>query len=345
VMKDTNSDQSRRSNCRWQLLRRRAFTLVELLVVIAIIGILVSLLLPAIQAAREAARRSQCSNHLKQMTLATLGFESAKKELPPIYIYENDDPNRPFHGFHVYILPYLEYQGVFDKYDFKVKWNVEPNKKLSLTDIPEFICPTAPAIGERQSAFGTGFGPTTPPLGGYADYGINGRLSPQARCTLIASGTLDRSDWSGLFTGGKAFSTGSWVMDCPSDVPGTNSPLRKQTGKTYLQLATDGLSHTIMFSPDAGRPLVFEDGKLLPGIAEGSQWADPLQEWWSHDLCRGATSIMNCNNKDENYSFHVGGGMYSMGDGSVQFISDDIDLDLMITLITRSGDDTVDAAM
>jgi type II secretory pathway pseudopilin PulG len=313
-------------------------------VVIAIIGILVALLLPAIQAAREAARRSQCQNNLKQMTLATLNYEDSKKELPPIYVYVDDDPNKPKDGFHTFILPYLEYQGLYDQYDFEKRWSEEPNRTLALTNIPEFICPTAPAIGDRQGATGGGgiFGTATPPLGGYADYGINGRLSPQARCTLIATGVDDRPDWSGLFTGGKAFV--SWGQDCPGDLPGSQKPIPKQTGKTYLRLATDGLSHTIFLSPDAGRPLNFEDGKLITGIAGGSQWADPANEWWSHDLCRGATSIMNCNNRDENYAFHVGGGMYSMGDGSVHFISDDVDLDLSISLTTRAGDDAIDGS-
>jgi type II secretory pathway pseudopilin PulG len=307
--------------------------------VIAIIGILVALLLPAIQAAREAARRSQCSNNLKQMTLATLNYENAKQELPPIYVYIDDDQNKPKHGFHVYILPYMEYQGLADQYRDNLRWFDEPNKTLALTNIPEFVCPTAPAPSERPNAG------STAPIGGYADYGINGRLSPQSRCTLLASGTKDRPDWSGLFTGGEAFSTGNWAVDCPSDPPGSQKPLPKQTGKTYLRLATDGLSHTIMFSPDAGRPFNFEDGQLLPGVAGGSQWADPAHEWWSHDLCRGATSIMNCNNRDENYSFHIGGGMYSLADGSVQFISDNIDLDPMISLVTRSGDDLIDGGL
>jgi len=336
--------ETKSKNRCWQIQRcdrgRRAFTLVELLVVIAIIGILVALLLPAIQAAREAARRTQCGNHLKQMTLATLNYENALKELPPIYVYVDDNPNKPQHGFHTFILPYLEYQSLHDRYDFKLRWSDEPNKTLGLTDIPEFICPTAPASSERPSAVPTGSLPGPAPISGYADYGINGRLSPQARCTVLANSFRDRPDWSGLFTGGKAFV--SWGQDCPGDAPGSQKPMPKQTGRTFLRLATDGQSHTIMFSPDAGRPLNFEDGRLLSGVAVGSQWADPEQEWWSHDLCRGATSIMNCNNRDENYAFHVGGGMYSMADGSVHFISDDVDLDLMISLITRAGDDTVD---
>src|SRR4051794_31677389 len=113
--------------------RWRGFTLVELLVVIAIIGILVALLLPAIQAAREAARRTQCTNKLKQIGLAMLNYESAKKQLPLAYTpnytgapasgvcpsitvapsgpQSNGLPN---HFVLTFILPYLEYQSLYD---------------------------------------------------------------------------------------------------------------------------------------------------------------------------------------------------------------------------------------
>src|ERR1700761_9311018 len=94
-------------------LRRSAFTLVELLVVIAIIGILVALLLPAIQAAREAARRAQCQNHIKKLALACLNYESSKKHLPPGFI---SDPTRTeAWAWSTFILPYIEEQALYDK--------------------------------------------------------------------------------------------------------------------------------------------------------------------------------------------------------------------------------------
>ena len=90
---------------------RRGFTLVELLVVIAIIGILVALLLPAIQAAREAARRTQCSNHLKQLALAAHNFHDTYKALPPI-VNHTEGPT-----FFMHILPFIEQQALYDLYN------------------------------------------------------------------------------------------------------------------------------------------------------------------------------------------------------------------------------------
>src|SRR3954470_19143797 len=112
----------------------RGFTLVELLVVIAIIGILVALLLPAIQAAREAARRMQCTNKMKQIGLAILNYESAKKQLPLAYTPNftgpigkgpcpgantpgNLDNYKPHHFVLTFILPYLELQNIYDQID------------------------------------------------------------------------------------------------------------------------------------------------------------------------------------------------------------------------------------
>src|ERR1700749_1901108 len=93
--------------------KRAAFTLVELLVVIAIIGILVALLLPAIQAAREAARRAQCQNHIKNISLAALNFESAKKRFPKGFVSQPTDIEA--WAWTTFILPYLEEQAIYDQ--------------------------------------------------------------------------------------------------------------------------------------------------------------------------------------------------------------------------------------
>jgi type II secretory pathway pseudopilin PulG len=99
------------------------------LVVIAIIGILVALLLPAIQAAREAARRSQCQNNLRQLGVAILNYENAKKALPPGGITKGECCGASSAaGWTIYILPYVEEQALYDKYDFN-----EPNESSTDT--------------------------------------------------------------------------------------------------------------------------------------------------------------------------------------------------------------------
>ena len=249
--------------------RRKAFTLVELLVVIAIIGVLVSLLLPAVQAAREAARRSQCINNMKQITLGTLNYENSKGELPPIYVFI-PHPTNPSadpilaHGTLTYVLPYIELQTIHSKYNFKFPWSHISNRPAVDVDIPSFVCPTAPSPSERRLENNNW------PAGAYSDYAINGRISPCAVQVLLTTGLSRRDDWQDLFTGVPQYA--DFDKHCNG-----NKLLEGQDGKSTLERCTDGLSNTVMWAPDVGRPDFWEDGQIKTdrGPVSGSRWASP----------------------------------------------------------------------
>jgi len=124
---------------------KAGFTIVELLVVIAIIGMLVALLLPAVQAAREAARRSQCQNNLRQLGLAVVGHESARQVFPPGTTAGSDNFREGEHSGFVYLLPYLEQQNLFDAMDLTVPWKDEVNLRVAQTPIETYLCPSSPS--------------------------------------------------------------------------------------------------------------------------------------------------------------------------------------------------------
>lgn len=131
--------------------RRTGFTLVELLVVIAIIGVLVALLLPAVQAAREAARRTQCSNNLKQIGLALHNHHDSKKLFPSGHLHLPGATGGTMASdstWATYILPYMEAQNVFDLADFTLGFGSgDPNHRnaeFSSTTIPGMLCPSNP---------------------------------------------------------------------------------------------------------------------------------------------------------------------------------------------------------
>src|SRR3954451_18730489 len=104
--------------------RRVGFTLIELLVVIAIIAILIGLLLPAVQKVREAAARMKCTNNLKQLGLGLHNFHDANGGVPPADTNKYNDPTPPRHCWTPFVMPYIEQEPLYRRYDFTVNWDV-----------------------------------------------------------------------------------------------------------------------------------------------------------------------------------------------------------------------------
>ena len=135
------------------------FTLVELLVVITIIGILIALLLPAVQAAREAARRMQCGNNFKQVGLALHNYHAAKACFPPGMFDPTSKPNVPVYwSWSTYILPYIEQQALYDQFDFTNGnhfFSTAANQLANATILSAYVCASDPASGELVASSST----------------------------------------------------------------------------------------------------------------------------------------------------------------------------------------------
>lgn len=265
---------------------RNGFTLVELLVVIAIIGILVALLLPAIQAAREAARRSQCTNNMKQLGLGVLNFESGRKKLPaPGQCDSTGGATTTYmiHATTTLILPYIEQTAVYDMFDHKTDPIVayaatasgdafktstgcllhrrsmgrnyddpaHPSGQVAAkTKIDSFICPSAPISNEERDPV-HGYGGIDYMVAALSD--IDSRVgSPTYGMRTTPSGS---DEWKSQVV--------APMLDC--DGGGVNR-------------VTDGTSHTICWIEDAGRahPDVSSFGVYSSRFTPVSGAADPI---------------------------------------------------------------------
>lgn len=121
--------------------RRQGFTLVELLVVIGIIAVLIALFLPARRTAREAARRSQCANNLKQIAVGLCNYADVYHALPPAYTVDAD--GKPLHSWRTLLLPFLEQKPLFDQIDLSKAWDDPANAEALNTSVPAYRCPSA----------------------------------------------------------------------------------------------------------------------------------------------------------------------------------------------------------
>ncbi len=333
--------------------KHSGFTLVELLVVIAIIGVLVGLLLPAVQAAREAARRSQCANNMRQLGIATHTYHDAKKKLPSSV--------RPFASFtvragaFVLLLPYLDRNDLYDKYDFGVSWSHANNLPISGTRISSYECPSSPAVGTKDhNPDGATPGAAWAPIVAVGDYGASLGVHP------------------GLVAIGQGLTPivpvqGSTAVSSTNEKP-TNGFLPKNAAINFGHV-TDGLTNTIAFIESAGRPLVYRRGALFDSDpsnhrVNGGGWVRPASDiLFAGSNAAGDVSpgqyVGRTNGSDQGqftyttsgyveegwgtegnsqpYAFHNGVLNVTLGDGAVKNISTDINFGVFAALVTRNG--------
>lgn len=313
-------------------LKFKAFTLVELLVVIAIIGILVALLLPAVQAAREAARRSSCSNNVKQIGLAMLMHHDTYKQYP-LGIYDNDGFESNGYSWATRSLQFIEGQNIYtaianppllngdDPYKrpdvFQVHFSQEQIIPGGDTLVPTFLCPSSQMIEFAPEA-DSGFAVFRAPSTGYARMDYKGSRGPNDR---------------GMFwraTEGARKGTSDFT-----DAQGDPRPKRAER-KVTMRTITDGTSNTIA----VGESAYYDTSDKFPvwiGAPTNDESALFKTEELDCPIAReapvGSAPWQNSNGgnlrstfDDCAFSWHTGGGFFGFADGSVHFLNEDIDL-------------------
>lgn len=303
--------------------RNNGFTLVELLVVIAIIGVLVALLLPAVQAAREAARRMQCQNNLRQLGLAAHNFESANRGFPmapynPAFAWM---PNKPFafpNGWPAQLLNFLEQSNVHDRYNFNAAWGGVENELVINTVVPPYVCPSAP-----------------------------GTTDPASREIPNNRGPLDYISFYAVDT------NNTYVNPLPIQDQTGCGILGRGVNRRFADV-TDGTTNTILFVEDAARNTVWIKRKLYPSapsnpLTAGGAWGNcclggSVNWFYGFDLATNnyyGPCAVNCTNASQIYAFHPGGANVVMGDGSVQFLGESANINVVVSLLTRNGGEII----
>lgn len=307
-------------------LTRFGFTLVELLVVIAIIGILIALLLPAVQAAREAARRSQCSNNLHQLAIGVHNYADSHRTFPSGYITNAPDNDalleRSLWGWGAFVLPYVEQATLHSQLQVGTR-TLDANLATSTgraalqTPLATFVCPsdTGPALNDFNES--------------YADNPSDAN-APHYRRQVTPDGStrlpIAKSNYVGV-----ACSSVSTTPPIDAASYGPATGVFFENSATQFRDITDGTSNTLMLGERS-----FRVYNLNVGAANALGFSPELSGYSSRN--RAITTVLGIpyygiNHTTTNrvhqprgfYSLHAGGAQFALCDGSTRFISENID--------------------
>jgi prepilin-type N-terminal cleavage/methylation domain-containing protein len=307
-------------------MRKHGFTVIELLMVIGIIGALVSITLPAVQAARESSRRSHCSNNLKQLGLAIHNFANAFRKMPASEPISFEGTPQP-HGWLIYVTPYIEQQFLYDKYDFTKPWDDSVNRPVVSMRSAMFECPSS--VDPLRKDFAPP--PAAEAFAAASDYAALTHVDPR----LVTAGLVDQAGLGAM-------------------------PKKAQPLLDHIQ---DGLSNTLLLVESAGRPQVWRRGNTFEAPPAtrtlGGAWASPLSDisliGSDHEgiVTPGKFAINRTNGEPAGnvyphpqygtdgtgqiYSFHSSCMNAAFADGSVHTLDEEIDIRVLAKFVTRAG--------
>jgi len=300
----------------------KGFTLVELLTAIAILGILIALLLPALQSAREVARRVQCANNLRQMGTALHNHVDSRKTFPASgwTIASPQNPSGSYLGWQATVLVHLEQSQVAIGYDRNKHWWADSNLLLGRIPISVYQCPSVP-ITERPRSL----------------------VAKPPRPAVVLDSPLGATDYAAIIGIRASIAPQTYVS-----TESTRSVMFRNSATRFADI-TDGTSHTVMVVESSARPAVFRQARLVrdAGNDQGNGWVDSEGGFSLDGSDASGTRLgqgpsvtpyaMNRTNENEPYSFHSGGVHFLYADGRIEFTDESIDLLIAAGLCTRSA--------